>query len=114
MVPGGVVGSRAWTVVLVLLVLGCLANWFGFTFVMEGAGDEYVELHPSSSAFWKGLDHLRSNKNPDLAMATFVWAGPGLLLAYCWAVVVGGIRSVQWAKRRASQPEADSGVTHGS
>jgi len=111
---GGVVGSKAWTVVLVLLVLGCLANWFGFTFVMEGAGDEYVELHPSTSAFWQGLDHLRSNKNPDLAMATFVWAGPGLLLAFGWAVVVGAIRSAQWAKTHASRPDANSGKVHGT
>jgi hypothetical protein len=111
---GGAVGSKTWTVVLVLLVLGCLVNWFGFTFVMEGAGDEYVELHPSSSAFWKGLDHMRSNKNPDLAMATFVWAGPSFLLVFGWAVVVGAIRSVQWAKRRAASPEAGKGETHGS
>jgi hypothetical protein len=96
---GSVVGSRAWVVVLVLLTLGCLANWFGFTFVMEGAGDEYVDLHPDSRLLWEGLEHLRSNKNPDLAMATFVWACPGLLLVFGWAVVVGAIRSVQWARR---------------
>jgi len=111
---GSVVGSRAWAVALVVLVLGCLANWFGFTFVMEGAGDEYVELHPSTAAFWQGLDHLRSNKNPDLAMATFVWAGPGLLLVFVWAVVVGAIRSAQWGTKQASPSEADRGETHGS
>jgi hypothetical protein len=31
-------------------------------------------------------------------MATFVWAGPGLLLVFGWAVVVGAIRSLEWAK----------------
>jgi hypothetical protein len=96
---GSVVGSKAWMVVLVLLALGCLANWFGFTFVMEGAGDEYVDLHPASRPLWEGFEHLRSNKNPDLAMATFVWAGPGLLLVFAWAVVVGAIRSARWAKQ---------------
>jgi hypothetical protein len=111
---GAVVGSKAWTVVLVLMALGCLANWFGFTFVMEGAGDEYLELHPSTSAFWKGLDHMRSNRNPDLAMATFVWAGPGLVLAFAWAVVVGAVRSAGWAKQRATPSGAEGGEAHGS
>jgi hypothetical protein len=111
---GSVVGSQAWMVTLALLALGCLANWFGFTFVMEGAGDEYLELHPGAAAFWNGLNHMRSNKNPDLAMATFVWAGPGLLLVFGWAVVVGAIRSAQWAKGRRSPSAAGSEAKHGS
>lgn len=111
---GGVVGSKAWTVALLLLVLANLSNWFGFTFVMEGAGDDYLNLHPSASAFWDGLEHLRSNKNPDLAMTTFLWACPGLLLVLGWAVLVGAIRSAHWAKQRDSSPRAKSGKTHGA
>jgi len=99
---GSVVGSKAWVVALGLLALGCLLNWFGFTFVMEGAGDEYVDLHPSSKAFWDGLEHLRSNKNPDLAMATFRVASPALLLVFVWAVMAGGVRTVRWAGKQAS------------
>ena len=96
---GSVVGSRAWLAVLVLLALGVLANWFGFTFVMEGAGDEYVDLHPATRPLWAGLEHWRSNQNPDLAMATFRWVSPGLLLTFGWAVVVGAVRSAQWARK---------------
>jgi hypothetical protein len=99
---GSVVGSKAWAVVLSLLALGCLLNWFGFTFVMEGAGDEYVDLHPSSKAFWEGLEHLRSNKNPDLAMATFRVASPALLLVFLWAVIAGIARTVRWAGKKSS------------
>lgn len=109
---GSVVGSRAWVAALALLAVGCLANWCGFTFVMEGAGDEYLEHHQSAVAFWKGLEHLRSNENPELAMATFVWAAPGLLLALAWAVVAGAIRTVQWSRGRESQPEAERGEPH--
>lgn len=109
---GSVVGSKAWMVTLVLLGLGCLSNWFGFTFIMEGAGDEYLDLHKSSAALWNSFEHMRSNQNPDLAMATFVWACPGLLLTFVWAVVAGAIRSARWAKERKSSPEAGREEAH--
>ena len=86
----------------------------GFTFIMEGAGDEYVDLHKETAAFWEGLEHMRSNQNPNLAMATFIWAGPGMLLLLGWAVVAGAFRSMQWAKNKASQPDAAAGQIHGS
>ena len=111
---GCVVGSKAWCVALALVVIGCLANWFGFTFVMEGAGAEYLEHHPSAVAFWNGLEHLRSNENPDLAMATFVWACPGLLLVFVWAVVAGAVRAVRWAKRQPGETGAGREATHGA
>ncbi len=104
---GRAVGSPAWVVALALLGLACLFNWVGFTFVMEGAGDEYLELHPSASALWKGLEHLRSNKNPNLAMATFVSVGPALLVVYGWAVIAGAVRAAEWAKQRADEAESE-------
>jgi hypothetical protein len=110
---GGVVGSRAWCVALVLLALGCVANWFGFTFVMEGAGDEYLELHPEAKSFWSAMENMRSNKNPNLAMATFVWAAPALALTFVWAVVAGAIRSVRWARTPKPDSAADAGQEHG-
>jgi hypothetical protein len=96
---GSVVGSKAWVVTLALLAVACLANWFGFTFVMEGAGDEYLGLHPEAAGFWSGLEHLRSNKNPELAMATFRWTGPALLLLLGWAVLMGVVRTARWAQK---------------
>ncbi len=111
---GCAVGSKAWCVALALLVIGCLSNWFGFTFVMEGAGDEYLELHPAAAAFWNGLEHMRSNQNPDLAMATFVWACPGFLLVFVWAVVAGALRAVRWAKNQPAETAAANGNQHGA
>ena len=102
---GTVVGSKAWMVALALLAVGCLSNWFGFTFIMEGAGDEYVELHKETAPFWEGLEHMRSNQNPNLAMATFIWAGPGMLLLFGWSVIAGALRTRQWAKHKAAQPQ---------
>lgn len=102
---GHVVGSKAWLLVLGLMSIACLSTWFGFTFVMEGAGDEYLELHPESAKFWEGLEHLRSNKNPNLAMATFVWACPGMLGLFVWAVIAGAIRSAKGGKQKAVRPQ---------
>ncbi len=96
---GSTVGSKAWVATISLLAMACLCNWFGFTFVMEGAGDEYLELHPGAAGFWHGLEQMRSNKNPDLAMATFLWTCPALLALLGWAVIMGVIRAVRWSKQ---------------
>ncbi|MEI6167979.1 MAG: hypothetical protein WCS52_12375 [bacterium] len=88
---GRIAGSPAWWSVLGLLVVACAANWFGFTFVMEAAGDEYLKGHADS--FWPMLKSMRSDLNPDLAMVTFQWANPALMLVFVWALIVGAMRS---------------------
>jgi hypothetical protein len=99
---GSAVGSRAWRTALGLLAAGCLSCWFGFTFVMEAAGKEYLELHPSASAAWTALSNMRSDRNPDLAMATFLWAGPGFLLVFAWGVLAGLARTLRWARGKGA------------
>ena len=97
---GRVVRSTSWWIVLGLLVVACAANWFGFTFVMEAAGEGYLKGHAAS--VWPTLQRMRSDFNPDLAMATFQWANPALLLVFLWAVVTGAVRSC----RARQQPKA--------
>lgn len=94
---GRAVGSAAWWLVLGMMVVGCAANWFGFTFVMEAAGEEYLKGHADS--VWPALQRMRSDFNPDLAMATFRWANPALLCVFIWAVVAGAVRSCRAARQ---------------
>jgi hypothetical protein len=95
---GRVAGSTAWWSVLGLLVVACAANWFGFTFVMEAAGEEYLKGHAES--MWPTLQRMRSDFNPDLAMATFQWANPALLLVFLWAVITGAARASRCSQEK--------------
>ncbi len=88
---GRVVGSTAWWIVLALVAVAVASNWFGFTFVMEAAGDEYLKGHGAS--LWPTLQRMRSDFNPDLSMATFQWANPALVLVFIWAMVAAAVRS---------------------
>jgi len=97
---GRVVASTAWWIVFGLVVVACAANWFGFTFVMEAAGEGYLKNH--SGSVWPTLQRMRSDFNPDLAMATFQWVNPALLLVFLWAVVTGAVRSC----RARQEPKA--------
>ena len=100
---GRVVGSTAWWIALGLIAVACAANWFGFTFVMEAAGEEYLKNNPDS--LWPSLQRMRSDFNPGLAMVTFQWANPALVLVFAWAVVVGTVRS--WRAARQSKASSD-------
>jgi len=94
---GHVPGSRPWWTALILLAVGCALNWFGFTFIMEAPGDEYVKL-----PFGEGLislAKLRSNENAGLAMTTFFLVAPLFALEFVWAVVAGARHTVQWLRR---------------
>ena len=99
---GRMVGSPSWWAALALLVVGCAAAWFGFTFVMEAAGHEYLDRHPS--AMWEALRNMRSDLNPDFNMTTFLWAGPALALVFLWAVVAGVVGTVRWGRQRGYPP----------
>lgn len=100
---GRVVGSVAWRIVLGLIVVACLCNWFGFTLVMEAAGDEYAGAGPGST--WEALQNMRSDFNHPLALTTFYWTNSAMILVLAWAVVVGASRS---GRARRIQ-EADHG-----
>jgi hypothetical protein len=95
---GRIVGSNAWWAVLGLVAIAMAANWFGFTFVMEAAGSEY--LKGQGGSLWPVLQRMRSDLNPDLAMVTFQWANPALVLVFLWAMVTGAIRSCRNMRKR--------------
>lgn len=84
-------GTAAWWLVLGLVSLACASNWFGFTFVMEAAGEEYVKGHPDS--LWPALQRMRSDFNHDLALTTFNWVNPALVAVFLWAIIVAVVRS---------------------
>lgn len=85
--------SPAWILATGLIALACLLNWFGFTFVMEAAGHEWLDNHPSPT--WEALRSMRSNLNPELSMTTFLWAHPAMVAILAWAVAAGLIRTSQ-------------------
>lgn len=90
--------SRGWWAALALAAVACLLNWFGFTFVMEGATDEYF---PSNyPPFWSMLRHMRSDMNRELALSTFHWAGLAFFALFAWAVVTGLFQTISAAKRQ--------------
>ena len=82
------VGSKNHLRALYLMLAASAFNGFGFTFVMEAASGEYLELH--RSAFWEYLKtHWRSNVSPDgleLAQDTFWICFPLLLIVLAWGV----------------------------
>lgn len=96
-------GSRAWKLTLGLISAACASNWFGYTFIVQAAGDEYLAIHPNAH-IWVALARMGSDKNPDLAMQTFLWANPLLILTLIWGLAVGVSRSVQWSKQRRTEP----------
>lgn len=73
---------------LYLMISGSALNILGFTFIMEAASREYLELHPSAG--WTFLKtHFRSNAAPhglELAQLTFWICFPLLLLVFAWGV----------------------------
>lgn len=99
---GRIVGSAAWWIVLAVMVVAVASNWFGFTFVMEAAGDEYLKGY--SASLWPVLQRMRSDFNPDLALITFQWANPALVLVFLWAVIAAAIRSCRNIRERDAGP----------
>ncbi len=51
-----------------LVSLGAFLNTIGYVLVMEGAGEEYSA---ATTWFWKWMESLRSDENPQLATITF-------------------------------------------
>jgi hypothetical protein len=59
-----------------LLTLAAVSNTIGYTLVMEGPGKEYAH---AKCAFWRVMESLKSNANPELTIWTFY---------ICFAVMV--------------------------
>jgi hypothetical protein len=64
-------------------------NLIGFSFVMEGPSEEYLDKHPSE--FWEYVQsHLISKADPyglELAEATFFVCFPILMAVFAWGAV---------------------------
>jgi hypothetical protein len=106
---GHVPGSRAWWAALGLIAFGCALNWFGFTFVMEAPGHEYLKL-PFADALIS-LDNMRSNANTGLAMITFFCVAPLFALEFAWAVIAASFHTVQWLKRTENARHGERSAT---
>jgi hypothetical protein len=78
---------------LYLMLAACLVNVLGFTFVMEGASEEYLGTHPIDEKFWWFLrTRLRSNTNPEgimFSQKVFYVCFPILLAVLAWGVWSG-------------------------
>lgn len=85
---GHEVGSKNFLRSVYLMLAANAANVLGFTFIMEAASGEYLELHPSAG--WTYLKtHLRSNASPfglELSQTVFYICFPMLLLVFAWGV----------------------------
>jgi hypothetical protein len=64
-----------------LVSLGAFLNTIGYVLVMEGAGDEYAG---AKIGFWKWMESLRSNENPQLATIVFYLSW---FLLVCFAAI---------------------------
>ena len=99
-------GSKNHLRSLYLMLAGCLVNILGFTFVMEGAGKEYLEKHPMDGPFWEFLKtHLRSNVDPTgimFSQTVFYVCFPILLAVLAWGVWSG---LKQLAAAQGEQPK---------
>ena len=84
------VASRAWWAALVLVLLACAMNWFGFIFVMEGATDEYFDGR-AYPAYWSSLHGMRSDVNLHLGLITFYALEPVYVMMFL-AFVLTGLR----------------------
>ena len=80
--------SASWWGALFFTASAAVASWFGFTFVMEAATDEYFE-HAVYPVWWQALYNMRSDINRDLGLTTFYWMTPLFFMVILWAVVVG-------------------------
>jgi len=101
---GHIPGSRPWWAALVLIAIGCALNWFGFTFVMEAPGDEYLHL-PLADALIS-LEKMRSNVSPGLTMITYLCLAPLFALEFAWAAIAASLRTRQWLRQRDSATES--------
>ncbi len=87
--------ARAAKLFLSLLTLSVLLYFFGYTFVMEAAPEEWL---PHVAPFWGGLRNLRSNANPGLAMFTFYTCFPLILSALIGLILTGAKGMVKIAQ----------------
>ena len=69
---------------------------------MEAAGGEY--LKGNAASMWPVLQRMRSDFNPDLALTTFYWANPALILVFIWVVVTAAVRSCRGSQEPKNQP----------
>lgn len=87
-------GTAGWRVAFALIAAAAICGWFGFTFIMEAAGDEYFRAGIVSGP-WSSLMHLRSDLNPSFAEASFHWIAPLDALVAVWATAAAARQTMQ-------------------
>lgn len=103
-------GSSSWWTAFGLITIACVLNWFGFTFVMEAPGHEYVKLPFADTLM--SLRNMRSNANPSLSMTTFLWMAPLFALEFAWGLFAALRHTTAVLKRSAYTREAMENSTH--
>jgi hypothetical protein len=103
-------GSSSWWTALGLITAACLLNWFGFTFVMEAPGHEYLKLPFADTLI--SLRDMRSNANPSLSMTTFLWMTPLYALEFAWGLIAALRHTVAVVNRSGYAKEGSENSTH--
>jgi hypothetical protein len=80
--------TTAYKISTALVAIGAMLNVIGFTFVMEGPGEEYAV---AKTPFWQKMMSLRSDFNPRLATITFYALMPVMTVI----VVVACVKAFQ-------------------
>jgi hypothetical protein len=109
---GHVPGSRPWWAAVGFLAVGCALNWFGFTFIMESPGDEYVKLPFGETLI--SLESMRSNMNPGLTMTTFFFTATLFALEFVWAVIAALSHTMRWIKQTRTVGQGERNQSHDS
>lgn len=89
---------------MALVAIGTALNVIGFTFVMEGAGEEYAV---AKTPFWQKMASLRSDFNPRLATLTFYILTPVMTII----VAVACVKAFQLLRTGARREPVFSGPT---
>ncbi|MGC8668353.1 MAG: hypothetical protein ACP5VE_09600 [Chthonomonadales bacterium] len=87
-------GTPGWRVAFALIAVAAFCAWFGFTFIMEAAGEEYFTGGIIAGP-WSGLMHLRSDLNPALAETTFRCITPLNALVAAWATIAAAVQTLK-------------------
>jgi hypothetical protein len=107
---GHMPGSATWWLAFGLITVACFLNWFGFTFVMEAPGHDYVKLPFADSLM--SLRDMRSNANPGLSLTTFLWLTPLFVIEFAWGLFAALRHTMIVVKKGAQSGDAGRSSAH--
>lgn len=107
---GHVPGSTAWWTALGVIFVACVLNWFGFTFVMEAPGHEFVNLPFADTLM--SLRNMRSNVNFGLTMTTFLFMAPLFGLLFLWAFLAAARHTLKVVGQKGDSKDKREDTGH--